>query len=73
MKIKVTKTYEVNDVERRAIARSISSKNELASHKECQDYLESFGDADLDDLVKSYYADMAQYYTGLAKGGPKSD
>ena len=38
MKIKITKTYEVNDVERAAIAWSISSKNELASHKECRDY-----------------------------------
>ena len=68
MKIKVTNTYEVSNIQRKAIAWSISSKNKLASHEECRSYLESNGGEDLDDLVKSYYAEKAQYYQKLAEG-----
>lgn len=67
MKIKVTNTYEVSNIQREAIAWSISSKNKLASHEECRNYLENNSE-DLDDLVKSYYAEKAQYYQKLAEG-----
>lgn len=67
MKIKVTHTYEVNNIQREAIAWNIRSKNKLASHDECRSYLENNGE-DLDDLVKSYYAEKAQYYKKLAEG-----
>jgi hypothetical protein len=67
MKIKITKTYEISEIHRKAIAHANGSEHEVATHEECRDYLAQYGDYDLEDLVKSYYAAKAKYYEGLAK------
>jgi len=67
MKIKITKTYEISEIDRKAIAFGFNSENEVASHEECRQYLFDFGDEKLPTLVRQYYAAKAKYYKELAE------